>query len=125
MQWGTGDVSECTKTNVSDGTSTIQGKHVHLCQIILKSMHKVKIMAWIMTFYHLTFMCDLDLQPTQINVSNGTTTPQGERLYKIILKSMHKCGSYGLDNTHTYTLANYSSRYLSLYRKRLNKNESR
>ena len=43
-------------------------------------------------------MCDLDLQPTQINVSNGTTTPQGERLYKIILKSMHKCGSYGLDN---------------------------
>ena len=60
--------------------------------------YKVKIMAWIMTFYHLTFMCDLDLQPTQINVSNGTTTPQGERLYKIILKSMHKCGSYGPDN---------------------------
>ena len=52
-------------------------------------------MAWIMTFYHLNFMCDLDLQPTQINVSNGTTTPQGESLYKIILKSMHKCGSYG------------------------------
>ena len=42
MQWGTGDVSESTKTNVSDGTSTLQGKHVHLCQIILKSMHKSK-----------------------------------------------------------------------------------
>ena len=42
VQWGTGDVSERTKTNVSDGTSTLQGKHVHLCQIILKSMHKSK-----------------------------------------------------------------------------------
>ena len=38
MQWGTGDVSERTKTNVSDGTS----RNVHLCQIILKSMHKSK-----------------------------------------------------------------------------------
>ena len=25
VQWGTGDVSERTKTNVSDGTSTLQG----------------------------------------------------------------------------------------------------
>ena len=32
-------------------------------------------------------MCDFDLQPTSTNVSNGTTTPEGEHLYKIILKS--------------------------------------
>ena len=51
-----------------------------------------------MTFYHLTVMCDFDLQPTQINVSNGTTTPQGKHLYKIILKSTPKCRSYGPDN---------------------------
>ena len=44
-----------------------------------------------------SFMCDLSLQPTQTNVSNGTTTPQGEHLCKIILKSMHKCRSYGSD----------------------------
>ena len=43
-------------------------------------------------------MCDLaDFQPTQTNVSNGATTFQGKQLYKIILKSMHKCRSYGLD----------------------------
>ena len=29
--------------------------------------------------------------PTQTNVSNGTTTPQGEHLCKIVLKSIHKC----------------------------------
>ena len=34
---------------------------------------------------------DLDLQPTQTNVSDGTTIPQGEHL------SMHKCRSYGPD----------------------------
>ena len=52
-----------------------------------------------MTIYHLTFKCDLDLQPTQTNVSNGTTTPQGKYLTvcKLILKSMHKYRSYGLD----------------------------
>ena len=47
--------------------------------------------------YHLTFKCDLDLQPTQTNVSNGTFTPQGEHLCKIILKSMNKCRSYDPD----------------------------
>ena len=30
-------------------------------------------------------------QPTQTDVSNGTTTPQGKHLCKLILKSMHKC----------------------------------
>ena len=29
------------------------------------------------------------------NVSNGTSTLQGEHLCKIILKSLHKCRSYG------------------------------
>ena len=71
----TGDVvSECTKTTVSNGTSTLRGEH--LCQIILKSMHKSRSydldkLNKFMSFYHLTFMCDLDLQPTQINVSRA------------------------------------------------------
>ena len=42
-------------------------------------------------------MYDLDLQPTQTNLSNGTTTPQGEHLCNINLKSMHKCTSHGPD----------------------------
>ena len=42
-------------------------------------------------------MCDLDLQPTQAKVSNGTTTPQAEHLCKTVLKSIHKCRSYGPD----------------------------
>ena len=29
------------------------------------------------------------------NVSNGTSPPRGQQLRKIILKSMHKCTSYG------------------------------
>ena len=44
-----------------------------------------------------TFSCDLDLQPTWTNVSNGTATHQEEQLCQIFLKSMHKCRSYGAD----------------------------
>ena len=38
--------------------------------------------------FYLTFKCDIDLQTTQTKVSSTTTTPQGEYLCKIILKSM-------------------------------------
>ena len=71
-----------------------------LSQIILKSKHKCrsydldKLRLW--PFYHLTFKWDLNLQPTCANVSNGTSTPQGEQLCHIILKSMHKYRCYGL-----------------------------
>ena len=72
-----------------------------LCQIILKSMHTCtsygpdKLNLW--AFYHLTFKCDLDLQPTWTNVSTGTSTPQGQLLCQVILKSMDRCTSYGPD----------------------------
>ena len=88
-----------TNTNVSNGTSPSQGEH--LCKIMLKSMHICwsdgpdKLNLW--PFYYLIFKCDLDLQPTQTNVSHGKPTPQGEHLCKIIFKSMHKCRSYGPD----------------------------
>ena len=108
-----------TWTNVSNGTATPQEEQ--LCHIILKSMHKYrsygtdKLNLW--PFYHLpssvtlafcrryspdklnhlTFSCDLVLQPTWTNVLNGTATPQEEQLCHIILKSMHKCRSYGTD----------------------------
>ena len=35
------------------------------------------------------------------NVSSGTPLPQGQQLCKIILKSMHKCTSYGQDKLYT------------------------
>ena len=85
-----------TQTNVLNGTTTPQGEH--LCKAILISMHKCrsygldKLNLW--PFYHLTFKCDLNHQPTQTNVSNGITTPQGDHLCIIILKSMHNCRSY-------------------------------
>ena len=88
-----------TQTNVSNGTTTPQGEH--LCKIILKSMHKCRNYGSdklnLRPFYHLTFKCDLKFQPTGTNVSNGTTTPKGEQLCQIILKSMYKCRSYGLE----------------------------
>ena len=46
-------------------------------------------------FWPLFDPCDFDLQPTWKNVSNGTSPPRGQQLCKIILKSMHKCTSYG------------------------------
>ena len=95
-----------TRTNLSNGTSTGQGE---LCQIIKKSMYKcisynldkLKLRP----FYHLTFECDLDLQRTWTNVSNGSS-PQGEQLCQIILKSMHNCTSFDPDKsrlTHAST----------------------
>ena len=86
-------------------------------KIILKSMHKCRSYGphkhsfW--PFYHLTFKCDLDLQPTWTNVSNGISTPRGQQLCQYILKSMHKCTSHGPDksrcmdlmHTHTHTLS--------------------
>ena len=90
---------QSTWTKVSNGTSTPQREQ--LCQIILKSMHKCtsyglgKPNLW--PFYHLTFKCDLDLQPSWTNDSNGTSTPQGEQRCQIIFKSMHKYTNCGPD----------------------------
>ena len=75
-----------------------------MCQIIFKSMHKCrsysldKLNLW--SFYHLTFKCDLDLQLTWTNVSNGTSTPQGEQLCDIILKSSNKCRARDTRQNH-------------------------
>ena len=51
---------------------------------------------------HMTLM--FDLAPTCTNASNGTSTHDGEQLCQIILKSIHKCRSYGL-HTHTHAHA--------------------
>ena len=47
--------------------------------------------------YHLTFKCDIDLQPTYTNVWNDTSPSPRLQLWKIIFKSMHKYTSYGPD----------------------------
>ena len=52
-----------------------------------------KLNLW--PFYCLTFKCDLDLQLTWTNVSNGTSTPQVEQLWQILSKCSHKCRSDG------------------------------
>ena len=64
-----------------------------LCKIILKSMHKCtsygpeKLNLW--PFWPLFDPCDLDLQPTLKNVSDGIFPPPGQQLCNIILKSIH------------------------------------
>ena len=58
------------------------------------------------------------LQPTWTNVSNGTSTPEGQQLCQIILKSMHKCTTYDPDNWLVGCLG-YNGplrQYFSLYR---------
>ena len=97
---------QTTSINVSNGTATPQGEQ--LCQINLKSMHKCNSYGWdklsLWLFYHMTFKCDLDLQSTWTNVSNGTATPQREQLCQFILTSMHKCSSYGWDKLNLWPL---------------------
>ena len=46
--------------------------------------------------------CDLDLGPTSTNVSNGTSTYDGEQLRKFILKSIQNCSSYDPDKNLTF-----------------------
>ena len=100
-----------TWTNVSNGTATPQGEQP--CQFILKSMHKCRSYGpdklSLRKFYHLTFKCDLDFQPTWTNVSSGTATPQGKQLCQIILKSMHKCRIYGSDKLNSRPLYKFDS----------------
>ena len=60
MGW-VGGVSVRTWTNVSNGTSTLQGEH--LCKIILKFMHIYRSNGPEKLIY-VTFKCGLDLQPT-------------------------------------------------------------
>ena len=97
---------QTTWTNISNGTSTPHGEQ--LCQIILKSMYKGrsygqdKLNLW--PLYHLTVKCELDLQPNWTNVSNSTSTPQGEQLCQTILKFMHKCRSYRPDYLYKLSL---------------------
>ena len=55
-------------------------------------------------FYYLAFKCDLGHQLTWTNVSNGTSTPRGQQLCQIILKSTHKCATNGLDKLSLYDL---------------------
>ena len=81
-------------------------KENHCAKFFMKSMHKCKsygqhkLNSW--PFYHLTFKCDLDLKPSWKNVSNGISTHQGEQLCQIILKSMHRCESYGPENFNSW-----------------------
>ena len=48
----------------------------------------------------LTF--DINFGPTSTNVSNGTSTHDGEQLCKFILKSIQNCMSYGPDKNLTF-----------------------
>ena len=97
-------------------TCTPQGEQ--LCQIILKTMHKWrsygpdKLNLW--PFSHLTFKCDLDLQPTGTNLSKDTATPHGKQLWQLILISMHECKSYGPDKLNWSRSVTQISTYLNI-----------
>ena len=84
--------------------------------INIEDMARTSSIYW--PFYHLTFKCDLDLPHTWINVSNGTATPQREQLCQIILKSMHKCRSYGWDKRNICDLQvwHWPSTYLKCFK---------
>ena len=110
--------------NVSNRTSSPQEEP--LCQIILKHMHKCtsynpdKLNSW--PFYHLTFKCDLDHQPTSTNVSNGTCTfihrfqNDLAQLFslKVEVKARTKPDGWTYACTHAHT-SNWScNKYVSL-----------
>ena len=47
------------------------------------------------------------------NVSNGTSSPLGQQLSKIILKSMHKCTSYGPEKHKTNSIYDHFDLHLT------------
>ena len=65
-----------------------------------------QIMDWTSSIYDRFIKIDLLVWPwpsTYLsNVSNGTATPEGEQMCHIILKSMHKCRSYGSDKLNLW-----------------------
>ena len=99
--------------NVSNGTCPPRGQQPWQC---LKSMHKCtcygpdKLIIW--PIWPLFDPCDLDLYLNPVtltfnlplNVSNGTSPPQGQQFSQIVLKSMHYCTSYGTDKSDAYTV---------------------
>ena len=50
----------------------------------------------------LSSPCDLDLDPICTNVTNGTSTHDGEKVCKYILKTIQNCRSYGQDKNLTF-----------------------
>ena len=68
-----------------------------MCEIILKPIQNCRSYG---TDKNLTFTCDLDLGPTKMNVSNGTSTHDGEQLCQIILKSIYNYRGYGMVRTN-------------------------
>ena len=85
-----------TWTNVLNGTFIPPGEQ--LCQMILKSLHKCKSYCQgkrnLWPFYHLTFKCDIDLQPTSMfkwfkwhfYYSRRTTVPKYFEIHAEIYK---------------------------------------
>ena len=107
-------------TIVSNGTFTPQG--AQLWHIILKSMHKCRRYGPDKLNLLAILSSDLQVWPwpsTYLNnVSKGTATPQREQLYQIILKSMHKCRSYGWDKRNICDLQvwHWPSTYLKCFK---------
>ena len=110
--------------HVSDGFLRPPGQQ--LCKIILKSMHKCtsygrdKLNIW--HFWHLFDHCDLDLQPTWKNVSDGTSPHKGNNCAKlswntcIIVQVLVRTKPDGRTDACTYTELNCNN-YVSLTRK--------
>ena len=106
-------------------------KHFHSlrrCQIISKSIQNCKGYG---PDKNLTFKrnFDLNVRPTWKNVSDGTSTSDGEQLCQIILKSIYNCGIYSPDKfgrtyTCTYTKLSLWQLYL-LNHKRARQNLSK
>ena len=76
---------------------------------------------------HVSDHFDLYLTPVTLtfnlpkNVSNGTSSPQGQQLCQIVLKSMHYCISNGPEKsgqTHAHTPNKNCNNYVSLTHKR-------
>ena len=79
----------------------------HCAKLFWNPCINVQVMARTSSIYDLlTFIWPLWPWPSTYvkNVSNGTSPPRGQQLCKIILKSMHKCTSYGPDKLNIWPL---------------------
>ena len=60
------------------------------------NFHKLSVFGTCLDIY-LTLKCELDLNSSCANVSNGTHTDRAEQLFQIFSNSMHNYRSNSLD----------------------------
>ena len=96
-------------------------KMFHMALLLLKEKNFAKLF-WNPCINVQVMARTISVWSLETNVSNSTSSPRGQQLSQVILKSMHKCTSYSPDNpngrthvarTHTHRTEVVTTTYMS------------